>query len=352
MTRQALYGRILGCLGLAGMGDALGASTEQWTIDEIAAVHGPLVIQFIEPPGDTFAGTNGGKRAEVTDDASQMYYLAQALIGAGGRLDQAGWIACLLDWADHSPKAGFMGPSTVGIVQALRAGTDPALVGVIGNSRRKMTNFGITNGAAMRVAPAGLIHPGNIDAACEQAFVTCLPSHDTDVAISAACAIAAGVSRALVEPSLPAVIDACREGGRIGVRLAQERARMLPGPRFLARLEMALEIARAAPDDRAFLLAMESGVGASVLAAESVPAAIGILAYAGGDPMRTISLAASIGNDTDSIATMAGALAGAIHGVDALPQPLYDEFRAVNADFYRLEETAAGLADLAFRQLA
>jgi len=351
MTKETLHGRVLGCLALAGMGDALGASTEQWTIDEIAAVHGPLVTGFVEPPDDTFAGANHGARAEVTDDASQMYYLAHALIRAGGRLDQAGWIACLLDWADHSPKAGFMGPSTIGIVQALRAGTDPALVGVIGRSRRKMTNFGITNGAAMRVAPAGLIHPGDLQAACEQAFVTCLPSHDTDVAISSACAIASGVARALVEPSLGAVIDACREGGRIGVRLAQERARMLPGPRFLARLDMALEIARAAPDDRSFLIALESSVGASVLAAESVPAAIGILAYAKGDPMRTISLAASVGNDTDSIATMAGALAGALHGADALPQPLYDEFRAVNAAYYQLDRVAAGLAAIAAKNL-
>lgn len=351
MTKETLHGRVLGCLALAGMGDALGASTEQWTIDEITAVHGPLVTRFVEPPDDTFAGANHGLLGEVTDDASQMYYLAHALIRAGGWLDQAGWIACLLDWADNSPKAGFMGPSTIGIVQALRAGTDPALVGVIGNSRRKMTNFGITNGAAMRVAPAGLIHPGDLAGACEQAFVTCLPSHDTDVAISSACAVAAGVARALVEPTLDAVIDACRDGGGIGARLAKERARVLPGPRFLARLDMALEIAQTAPDDQSFLIAMESRVGASVLAAESVPAAIGILAYAKGDPMRTISLAASIGNDTDSIATMAGALAGALHGADALPQPLYDTFRAVNARFYRLDQMAAELAAIAAKNL-
>ena len=352
MTQGKLYDQILGSLALAGMGDALGASTEQWTMEEIATIHGPLVTAFTEPPEDTFAGANHGARGEVTDDASQMYHLAQALIRANGRLDQASWIACLLDWADTSPKAGFMGPSTAGIVQALRDGTDPALVGIIGNSRRKMTNFGITNGAAMRVAPAGLIHPGDLLAACEQAFVTCLPSHDTDAAVSSACAIAAGVARALVEPSLDAVIEACLEGGHIGVRLARERARMLPGPRFLARLELALAIARREKTDRDFLVALDAAVGASVLAAESVPAAIAILAYAEGDPLRTIALAASIGNDTDSIATMAGALAGAIHGAAALPQPLYGEFLAVNAAYYRLDEMAAGLTELARANLA
>jgi ADP-ribosylglycohydrolase len=341
--------RIFASLALAGIGDALGAQTEQWSIEEIHAVHGGLVTSFGTPPSDTFAGSNDGLRGEVTDDASQMYYLAKALVNAGGMLDEAGWIACLLDWANTSPKASFMGPSTAAIVKALRDGTDVANVGTIGKSRRKMTTVGITNGAAMRVAPAGLIHPGNIRAACEQAFITCLPSHDTDVAISAACSIAAGVSKALVEPSLYAVIDACIEGARIGAALAGSRARVVAGPRYLARLEMALEIARRATDDRSFLLQMESNVGNSVLASESVPAAIGALMYAKADPMQTIALCASIGNDTDSIATMAGALAGAMHGTDKLPQDLYREFHHVNAAQYSLEALAKGLAVIAAR---
>jgi ADP-ribosylglycohydrolase len=204
----------------------------------------------------------------------------------------------------------------------------------------------------MRVAPAGLIHPGDIEAACEQAFVTCLPSHDTDVAISAACSIAAGAAEALVRADLNAIVAACLEGGRIGVRLAESRARVVAGPRYLARLEMALDIAARAKDDRNFLRDIEAIVGNSVLAAESVPAAIGAFVYAKGDPMKTIALCASIGNDTDSIATMAGALAGAMHGTKGLPQELYREFYAVNADEYHLEALADGLAGIAARNFA
>ncbi|TWB21759.1 ADP-ribosylglycohydrolase [Nitrospirillum amazonense] len=352
MTTSSLHDRIAGSLLLAGMGDALGAPTEQWSMAEILAAHGGLVTGFVTPTVDTFAGANAGKRAEVTDDASQMYYLARALVRGGGSLDAAGWVACLLDWADTSPKAGFMGPSTVGIVAALRAGTDPALVGVIGQSRRKMTTIGTTNGAAMRVAPAGLVHPGDLDAACAQALVTCLPSHDTDVAIAAACAIAAGTARALVTDDIAAVITACIEGGRQGATLAARHARVGPGPRFQARLDLALEIAARATDDLAFLDALDARVGASVLAAESVPAAIAILAYAKGDPLRTIALSATIGNDTDSIATMAGALAGALCGVSALPAGLTAEFRAVNAADYGLDALAVDLAAIAQRRLA
>ena len=347
MATNKYYDPVLASLALAGIGDALGAPTELWRIDEIFARYRGLVDRFEEPTPDTFAGANSGKRGEVTDDASQMYYLARALVKAGGRLDQTAWIACLLDWAETSPKAGFMGPTTAAIVAALRAGESLDRVGVVGTSQRKLPTMGNTNGAAMRVAPAGLVHPGKIAAACEQALVTCLPSHDTDVAIASACSIAAGVAVALVERDIKLVVQACREGGMIGARLAVEHARVPPGPRFSTRLDMALEIAARATDDRQFLHDLDATIGASMLACESVPAAIAIFAYAKGDPLRTVALAASVGNDTDTVATMAGAMAGAMGGTAKLPQTLYREFIAVNDAEYDLQNLAAGLADVA-----
>lgn len=351
MKNKNIRDRILGSLALAGMGDALGAQTEQWSIDEIAAAHGGLVTTFGVPPEDTFAGANKGKRGEVTDDASQMYYLAQAMIKAEGALDYERWVACLLDWAQNSPKAGFMGPSTAGIVKALQAGSDTRAVGIIGSSRRKMTTVGTTNGAAMRVAPVGLIFPGRIEQACKHALVTCLPSHDTDVAISAACSIAAASSQAMVSDDLRAVLAAGVRGAVLGESLARENARLVAGPNYLARLELALKIAEESSNDYSFLKNIERIVGNSVLAAESVPAALSVVQYAKGDPMRTIALCASIGNDTDSIATMAGAIVGAFVGCDALPQALYEEFKAANAADFDFDRLADGLTELALRNL-
>jgi len=342
-----LQDRILGALCLAGMGDALGAPTEQWSIAEIRAAHGTLLTHFVAPPEDTFAGALGGRRGEVTDDTSQMVYLARALVQAGGRLDAEGWVNCLLDWATTSPKATFMGPSTAQVVAALRRGEDLSRVGTIGRSARKMTTVGNTNGAAMRVAPCGLLHPGDIEAACAQALVTCLPSHDTDVAIASACAIAAGVARALVSHEVAPVIAACIDGAAIGERLGRRHARAIAGPRLSARLEMALDIADGARDDDSFMQLLEARVGNSVLAAESVPAAIGCFAYAQGDPLRTIALGASMGNDTDTIAAMAGALCGALVGERGLPGALCGEFMAINEPEYGLRPLAEALAALA-----
>ena len=49
MNQEQLRERIQASLTLAGMGDALGAPTEQWSIDEIAAHFGGLVTRFETP---------------------------------------------------------------------------------------------------------------------------------------------------------------------------------------------------------------------------------------------------------------------------------------------------------------
>lgn len=350
MTGEAIYHRILGCLALAGMGDALGAATEQWTVDEIEAKYGGLATTFATPPQDTFAGASGGRRGEVTDDASQMYCLARAIAEHGGSLGNEQWIDCLLEWAS-SPKAAILGQNTAAFIHALRAGEDVNTVGVIGQSRRRMTPVGTSNGAAIRVPPIGLVFPGQIRAACEQAVVVCMPTHDSSVAISAACSVASAVSEAVVARDVAAVLKAATIGGEIGERLAERHGRQMPGANYLARLRLALNVAETSGDDRSFIRRMERYVGNSALAAESVPAAMGIVLYARADPKRTIALAASMGNDTDSIATISGAIVGALTGASSLPQAMFDEFLHANAREFDVTSIASKLAPIAKRRL-
>jgi ADP-ribosylglycohydrolase len=60
-------------------------------------------------------------------------------------------------------------------------------------------------------------------------------------------------------------------------------------------------------------------VGTSLATQESVPAAFAVLAAVPDDPWHACLLAASLGGDCDTIAAMAGAIAGACHGVTAFP---------------------------------
>jgi ADP-ribosylglycohydrolase len=79
-------------------------------------------------------------------------------------------------------------------------------------------------------------------------------------------------------------------------------------------------------------------VGTSLATQESVPAAFAVLAAVPDDPWEACLLAASLGGDTDTIAAMAGAVAGACHGLSAFPA---DAVRVIDGNGLEL----AALAD-------
>ena len=351
IEQAVIYNKILGSLACAGMGDALGAATELYSIDEIKAQWGGFLNAFVSPPADTFAGSLNGIAGLITDDSSQMYVFSEGLVEAGfDNFTNNDWLACLLRWADMQPYANYKGPTTEQIVKALKEGRPTNPIGRIGTSSRQAPNVGTTNGAGMRVAPAGLIWPGKKEKACHLALITCLPSHDTNIAIASACAIAAATSQAMLpEASLTSLLDAAIWGANYGERLAKQYARCVAGPSIAMRIQLAADIARRANDLESCLREMEGLVGNSVAAHESIPAAIGLLLYCKGEPWETIHACANIGNDTDSIATMAGAIAGAWRGFDALPEDKYAFFRAVNNKDFDIEAIASGLTLLALQ---
>jgi ADP-ribosylglycohydrolase len=335
------------------MGDAMGAATEQWSTKDIYAHYGGPVRTFYKPPPDTFSGAGGNDLGQITDDTSQMYYLAQTLIQTGGNLTAEAWVDCLLRWAAESPHVVNMGPTTRLVVEALRTGQDPYKVGLVGTSNRQTTNMGATNGSAMRVAPVGLVHPGDIEGACQDALTTCLPSHNTQIAIAGACAISAGVAEALTEGAdVFSVVRASLAGARRGEALSAQKARLVAGPSIVARIELAVSLALKARNLEEALASIEAYIGNSVNASESVPAAVGLFVFAAGDPLETIIAGTNIGNDTDTIATMAGALAGALRGFGAIPQDLYATFKTANEQEFDLEAMAQGLTNIAQRRLS
>lgn len=345
-TRGSLQNHILGGLMGAALGDALGAATEQHQIDEIIEAHGGLLRELIPPPVDTFSHSDVA--GLVTDDCSQMFTLAQAIIDADGDLDANSWLQALLRWSQTSPMRHQMGPTTRPLLEALARGESGDHIGVVGSSTRKLTSMGATNGAAMRVAPAGLVHPGDVEAAVELAWVTCQPTHDTQIAAAAAGAIAAGVATALVpDADVFRVVSGALEGARLGQALGKREGRFVAGPNVHRRMEMAVNEALRADSFEDALRRIEATVGNSVMAAESVPAAVGIFVAAGGDTLACAVGGANIGNDTDTIAAMAGAMGGALQGYDALPADKMATIREANDE--DISALAAGLTDIAWR---
>lgn len=345
-SRQSLQNHVLGGLMGAALGDALGAATEQHQIDEIIEEHGGLLRELIAPPVDTFSHSDTA--GLVTDDCSQMFTLAKAIIDADGNLDVEGWLQALLHWSQTSPMRHQMGPTTRPMLEALARGESADHIGVVGSSTRKLTSMGTTNGSAMRVAPAGLVHPGDVQGAVELAWVTCQPTHDTQIAAAAAGAIAAGVASALVpDADVFSVVGGALEGARRGEALGRREGRTVAGPNVGRRIEMAVNEALRAGSFEDALRRIEATVGNSVMAAESAPAAVGIFVAASGDALECAVGGANIGNDTDTIAAMAGAMAGALQGYEALPADKMATIKEANDE--DIAALAAGLTEIAWR---
>jgi ADP-ribosylglycohydrolase len=316
--RDWLEDRIRGCLGVAVLGDVVGAPFEGCTQEEARTYGDPL------PHVWSIA-------AEATDDTGQLEALARVLVESHGKPTEEGWRAALLHWYATSPTAERAGPTT----RALLEGRDPA----------EDKRIGVTNGSAMRAAPCGLVHPGDPEAAVELAWFTSRHTHDTQVAAAAAGAIAAGVAVALRPGAgLAEVVEACVLGAALGNGLGVRHGRTVALPRVSSRIELAIGEARAARDMNEALERIEAAVGTSMLAFESVPAAVGVLAASDGDPFDVVRAAVRLGGDTDTIASMAGALAGALHGYAAV-EP--EDRAVVDLVLPGLGELVPGLAAIA-----
>jgi len=346
---EHLYDRILGSLVTAGLGDAMGAATEQWRTGEIIQAHGGLLRTLVKPPVDTFSA--GNKAGQVTDDTSQAYYLARALIEHDGAMTPDIWKQTLIRWAEESPHRTAMGPTTRLMVETWQKGGDTSHMATVGQSTRKLNSFGTTNGAAMRIAPVGLVHPGDVEGACHTALTTCLPTHDTQIAVAGACAIASGVADALwPKADVFSVARACLEGARRGEELGKEHARWVPGPSISLRIELAIELALKARTMEEALTLLEGYIGNGVAMADSAPTAVGLFVFAGGDPLESIVGGANIGSDTDTIAAMSGALAGALRGFQVVPPDLWATLREANPEF-DLVSLAQGLTAIAWKRV-
>jgi poly(ADP-ribose) glycohydrolase ARH3 len=158
------------------------------------------------------------------------------------------------------------------------------------------------NGAAMRVAPVGLLFHRDHATLLEQARLSALPTHTHPVGIEAAQIFAAAIALVLTRPFEPAAF--------------WSTLRALAATDDLA---YALRIAsKLSPDDTLGTL------GNRLEAHRSVPTAIACFARHPDSYAEAICHAISLGGDTDTLAAMAGALSGAYLGASALPQHLLD----------------------------
>jgi ADP-ribosylglycohydrolase len=306
-ARGALYG--------LAIGDALGMPTQMLSRAEIVRRWGPLLPGFEPaPPGHPIAG--GMLAGTVTDDTEQAVLLARLLVKGRGTIDPHELAAALTEWERAMAERGsldLLGPSTKRAVAAILAGVPPQEAGTAGT----------TNGAAMRIAPVGIAVPVALhnptsdvmlSTLVDRAVMASSVTHNTGIALAGAAAVAAAVSAGV---SGATVAEATALGIQ-AARLAAGRGHWVAGADVAARIEWATSLVAGQEQEVAANLIYRI-VGTSLATQESVPAAFAVLAAVPADPWRACRTAASLGGDSDTIAAMTGAIAGACHGAGSFP---------------------------------
>ena len=150
--RNPQFDKAYGCLAALALGDVLGMPTEFLTPEQIAAEDG-RVEGLVAPPA--WHPHTPLPRGSITDDTGQALALAGVYLRYG-RMTAEAAAQAPLEWAEaHQEHLElYIGPSTRRALEALRAGADP----------RQSGQAGKTNGAAMRVAPAGIVRAGDFEA--------------------------------------------------------------------------------------------------------------------------------------------------------------------------------------------
>jgi ADP-ribosylglycohydrolase len=324
--------------GLA-IGDALGMPTQMLSRRQITRRWGPVLTGFEPaPPGHPIAA--GMPAGAVTDDTEQAVLLGRLLLS--GPVDSRELAAALVDWERDMAARGsldLLGPSTRRALDAVLAGTPPEEAGVSGD----------TNGAAMRITPVGIkVAPGDPKTLVDAVQAASLVTHNTSVALAGAAAVAAAVSAGVSGAGLG---GAGSGGGGVAMatevaidaaRLAAERGHWVAGADVAARIRWATGLVAGLPVEEAAEV-IYALVGTSLATQESVPAAFAVLSAVPGDPWQACLLAASLGGDCDTIAAMAGAIGGAVHGLAAFPPHAVE---VIDAQGFALADLADSLLAL------
>ena len=280
MTEISLDSRYTGAMIGAACGDALGGTLEFMTRESILATYPDGLRDMI---GGGWLDLEPG---ETTDDTAMMLGIAQACSREGIDLDQVA--ANFVAWKRTGPKD--IGNQTAQALHLLESGRRWHEAG---EELQRASFRGVAgNGSVMRCAPVALRFRSSPRRMVQAALDTSRITHADPRATWGTVAICNAIAHLLGGGDVSAVLQAAASGiENDDVVAAVAAAGTLP-----------YEDVRS---------------GGFVL--ETVTAALWALVH---EPSaeEVIVRAVAMGGDTDTTATVAGALAGAAYGVDAIPQ--------------------------------
>jgi ADP-ribosylglycohydrolase len=351
--QSGLMDKVRGCLYGGAIGDAIGAPAEGRTPDEIRERYG-FITGFVEPwNGPSPVGKGDGR---YTDDTHMVQVLAEIYREAGRHLDvfhfarsivpkiadEPRWIA---EYGRETPLVDrLFYPEKWLLIRLRLANVDPR-IGGIGN----MVNCG----AAMYAAPVGLVNACDPHNAYREA-IEIFSAHQSSYGLEAAAVMAACVAEACkpgatVDSIISTALSAAKEGTRAAIAAVTDCARAFHDWReAIGSLRQAMQPFDGAADD---FHARGNGTNdwqpSREHSIEELPVALGFLVVTGGDFEQSIFGGANYGRDCDSIAGMAGAIAGALHGARAIRPEWIAQINTANR--VDMDALAGDLATLALQ---
>lgn len=289
-------------LGLA-IGDAIGYPCEFRGRAQILetfgpkGVRGPVAIQDPRWPKPPYIMGDEQPPGTYTDDTQMSIAVARGLVETSSADLDASMVAIgqhFVEWSKSPDNNRSPGSTCMSGCENLSKGMHWSESG-IANSKGC--------GSAMRVAPIGLLHSLNREELLRYARASSLLTHGHSAALEGAAACALMVSQALSGDGPEQMYEAVR-------RTCQGRSDDFDKcwAKLPAQLHNKPEIALS-----------EAGLGESWIAEEAAASALYCYWQSPDDFAEVILRAANTDGDSDSIACIAGGIAGAALGVDAIP---------------------------------
>jgi len=239
--------------------------------------------------------------ASSTDDTEFALLTARTLIDNDGELTTdillQSWQKYILDQGGVFERGGR---PLYGAVANLQRGVRPPLSGMDNVANND-------DGAAMRIAPIGIICAGDPERAVALAEIEAQISHHAD-GVWAAQAVAASVAVAMVDGSSEQILEA-------GLRV-------IPTDSWLGRsMARTMQICdqEGCIENAWERLHTELWTPSHSTSAEAIPQIYAIFRLIDGDFRRGMFWGGNFGRDADTIGAVLGALSGARHGVSVIP---------------------------------
>jgi len=295
----------------------MGMPTSMMSPDTINQLFGKYITDFLPAPAGHVIHDKM-VAGQVTDDTQQTLLIADSII-TKEKIDPEDIARRLIQWGEDINAFGSMavGPSSLRALYAIRSGKSIYESGSVGD----------TNGAVMRIGAVGIYGKGEIERTVNAVEKACLPTHNTNIAISGASAVAMAIGCGINgETDVDEIIKKAIQAAELGMT----RGNIWYSASIIERTKFALKIVSADITQDQMMQQLYDMIGAGVQVSETVPTCLAITKMAEGDIVKAIPIAVNLGGDCDTIAAITGSICGAISGIDRIPEKWVELLEKVN----------------------